>query len=99
MANAAEGVEEASDINELLEGEGVASIIDPVIDPAIMPDPITTLEQGHLLPDLQYQRSRPILFFQLLFIFGLIFLKYGTYFTQTKLKGFQVKLFGSLLLC
>jgi len=77
----------------------VASIIDPVIDPAIMPDPIPTLEQGHLLPDLQYQRSRPILCFQLLFIFGLIFLKYGTYFTQTKLKGFQVKLFGSLLLC
>lgn len=57
-----------------LEAEGVATIIDPDVisdeDPIVVPD--------HILPDLQYQKQRPILLFQLIFIYALVFLKYGT---------------------
>lgn len=77
----------------------MASIIDPVVIAEDV-DPIVQLDQeGQMLPDLQYQKQRPIFVFQLIFIYALIFLKYGTYFTKIKFKGFQIKLFGSLLLC
>ena len=83
-----------------LEGEGVATIIDPA-DAEIIPDvdPIVTLDQDRMLGDLAYQKQRPILLFQVIFVYALIFLKYGSSFTRIKFKGFQVKLFGSLLIC
>lgn len=48
--------------------------------------------------DVSYQQNRPLLLIQCFFIFSLVVLKYLSCFTRFKLKSFQVKLFGSLLL-
>lgn len=80
-----------------LDVEGIAAIIDADgiegVDALESP-----LDSASHLADPVYQKQRPILLFQLIFIYALIFLKYGTYFTNIKFKGFQMKLFGSLLL-
>ena len=79
-----------------IEGEGIASMIDTDLIADVIEPPLDSPD--HHLPDPAYQKQRPILLFQLIFIYALIFLKYGTYFTNIKFKGFQIKLFGSLLL-
>ena len=84
------------DVDSMIEGEGIASIIDTDLIVDANEPPLDSPD--HHLPDPAYQKQRPILLFQLIFIYALIFLKYGTYFTNIKFKGFQIKLFGSLLL-
>ena len=57
------------------------------------------LDDSPHLADIGYYKQRPILFFQVLIVYALILLKYGPlYFPGLKLRGFQMKLFGSLLL-
>lgn len=80
-----------------IDDEGIATILDPEMMAEV--DAIQApLDGPEHLPDPTYQKQRPILLFQIIFIYALIFLKYGTYFTNIKFKGFQMKLFGSLLI-
>ena len=48
--------------------------------------------------DLTYQANRQLVMIQCACVFFLIVLKYFSHCTRFKLKGFQVKLYGSLIL-
>lgn len=98
LALDADGVED--EFGEGLQEPAVESLIDPlVLNDGALPTPVG--QEDAFLPtaDAAYAKNRPVLIIQSVFLFSLIFLKYGSYFTQMKFRGLQTKIFGSLLLC
>lgn len=64
----------------------------------ITPDLLPDAPQSQSVYDVTYQQNRPLLLIQGFCILSLVILKYLSCFTRYKLKSFQVKVFGSLIL-